>query len=806
MRSHHSKFIVLPILLIFLFALIGLSQTSGASAQANDVQPTPDGSQGDGIIEKTAKEDPYRPTGVSVMPLASGGPDRFGYTWNDNQIYAWIDATTGHLIDLTGDDKVSVLIPIGFDFQFYENTYSELYVTTNGLITFGDPTYSFENREMPFLVEPQNMIAPFWDDLHVPSLTNGEVYYHSNSNRLVVAWHNVARYPNTSDFLTFEAILYNNGDICYQYQTLNGILDETTVGIEDADGTDGLTYIHNAAGLDQLEGQKKVCFVRPTPSYRVKMLPIYQGGLIIGGSEVFDLEISNTGDLGSDSYELLVTPSDPSWNLELSTADGLLLPDIDNDGLYETGVIQAGQSLSLLVKFYPPANPDIGANTVVDITAYSQSQPSVQWGVKLHGVVPGPFVQGVVIEDAISLLMVWADNVVLPVVSPNYTGSTIGVTYLPGDRYLYLWEQNDTYLDGDGKNVNFTDIEFALLNGFGNTTLGPDKITSNRFESTYTNKITDRSPVATVTDDGKLGLAWIRYIDNGQTRQKQANVFFALYDLDDMSSPSVGPINVTQNSGWAGSGIINVPVYNSPRLSLSGDGRFLITWSDSRKQTGGDEENIGFAAYTLSGQQVAYLENVPGLVSSGSILYRSPDIIGLSGNHVFLSFVREDTFAVTSSVGYLVLDSSGNTQKSPVLVPGIQGLTPAAIQFSAGQILLTWLNPNGNQGAQQVTFVTVNQSTYEVATGPTELVTPNGLSADLISVSQDNYGNAIVSWMDMDIEQSIYYALVLYNGAVITSPVQIFDAHGKTITVSKLRASNAAYVGKSRTFLPTIMR
>ena len=806
MRNHFLRISGFSIFIIFLFVLIVSSNAIEVTAQSNQVLPTPDETE-DKLPEKSEKEDPFKPTGMSIMPFASGGPDRFGYTWSDTQPYNWIDVTSGNLIDLSGDDKVSDLIPIGFDFQFYENSYNQLYVTTNGVITFGDSTYSFENREMPFLVEPQNIIAPFWDDLHVPTSTSGAVYYQGNTDRFVIAWHNVARYPNTSDLLTFETILYKNGDICFQYQTLSGILDEATVGIEDADGTDGLTYLHNAPGLDLLEGAKKICFIKPTPNYRVKMLPIYQGGLIIGGTKNFPLKVINTGDFGADLYELLVSPSDPSWNIEIRTSGGLLLPDNDIDGLYETGVIQAGQSISLLVKLIPPENPDTGANTLVNITAYSQGQSAVQWSVKLHGAVPGPFVQGVVIEDAISLFMVWADNTALPVISPNYTGSTIGVTYLPGDQYLYNWEQNDTYIDNDGKNVNFTDLEFSVLNGFGNSIFGPAKLTDNLSNSTYTNKITDRSPVATVTNDGKIGLAWIRNIDNGETRQEQSNVFFAIYDLNDMSTPLVGPINITQNSDWAGSGITDVPTYNSPRLSLSSNSRFLVTWSDSRKQTGGDEENIGFASYTITGSQVAFLENVPGLISTpGSILYRSPDVIGVSNNHVFLSFVREDTFAVTSSVGYLVINSNGTTVQSPSLVPGIQGLTPAAIHFSAGPILSAWLNPSGSQGAQQVTFITVNSSTYDISTGPTELITPNGLSADLISVAEDNQGNAVLSWMDMDIEQSIYYSLVGSNGGVLTSPIEIFDAHGRTITVSKLRASIAAYIGKYYLQLPIIFK
>ena len=58
----------------------------------------------------------------------------------------------------------------------------------------------------------------------------------------------------------------------------------------------------------------------------------------------------------------------------------------------------------------------------------------------------------------------------------------------------------------------------------------------------------------------------------------------------------------------------------------------------------------------------------------------------------------------------------------------------------------------------------------------------------------------------MDIEESIYYALIRNNGTVITPPVKIYDSQGKTITISKVRAGNAAYIGKYRTRLPVTLR
>ena len=104
---------------------------------------------------------------LAFVPLATGGPDDFGYTWNDTISFNWIDAKTGTDTGLSGDDNFQQL-DIGFPFKFYENTYTQLYVTTNGLVTFQvDAAYSWSNTIIPNSSLPNNLIAPFWDDLGV---------------------------------------------------------------------------------------------------------------------------------------------------------------------------------------------------------------------------------------------------------------------------------------------------------------------------------------------------------------------------------------------------------------------------------------------------------------------------------------------------------------------------------------------------------------------------------------------------------------------------------------------------------------
>ncbi|MBN1666243.1 MAG: hypothetical protein JW862_04120 [Anaerolineales bacterium] len=700
---------------------------------------------------------------------------------------------------MVGDDVVSIPLPLPFSFPFYENAYNEIYVSSNGLLTFEQGNTSYNNHEMPFIVAPQNFIAPFWDDLHVPSLTNGKVYYHGNSERFVISWHDVARFPNTVDLLTFQAILFSNGNICFQYHTLTGVLNSAGVGIEDKDGADGLTYLNDAPGLDALAGTKQLCFIRPGQNYRVKMLPLYQGDFVIRGTAYYDFQLTNNGNRGSDSYEINAVSTDPTWSVSILNASGQELPDANKNGKAETGPVAQGQSLDLVARITAPPTALVGDHARLTLTAISFNDPIRQWSIDLYGAVPSPFVQGVVIEDDISLLMVYPDDRIFPLVSPNYTGSTIGVLYLPGDRYLYMWERNDI----SGK-IDYTDLEFAVLSGFGSADQGPGKVTANLAASSYDYQITDRSPVSAVTGDGKIGLMWGRTVWNGTAREEQSNIFFALYDSNNMNTPLVGPLNITQNTQWAGSGSTNVPVYGNPRIALTVNGRFAMTWTDNRNQVDGDETSIGVAIYDQIGTQRFFTERIPGLNSTpGSIQYRDPDIQGLSDGNLLISFAREDSFAFTVIPGYLVLDTDGNTVYAPTLLPGVQGQSTQVMQFDAGPVLMGWIDSQD----RQIGFVTINPAVnYAISSGPTRLETPQGLSADLLSISQDGLGNAVVTWMDFDEEQNIYYALLRSTGAVLTPPIQFYDAGGQTITVSKIGASNATYIGKPRVLMPSIRK
>ncbi|UCC78697.1 MAG: immune inhibitor A, partial [Candidatus Zixiibacteriota bacterium] len=131
------------------------------------------------ILEKTgSSEEPLYPPVI----LGQGGPDLFGHTWIDSDepggpSVSWVDISSVGTEVFPGEDSY-VSAPIGFSFPFYENSYSTLYICSNGMLTFGSGSGDYGNDPIPHSNTPHNFIAPWWDDL---SPQDGHVYYYQDT-------------------------------------------------------------------------------------------------------------------------------------------------------------------------------------------------------------------------------------------------------------------------------------------------------------------------------------------------------------------------------------------------------------------------------------------------------------------------------------------------------------------------------------------------------------------------------------------------------------------------------------------------
>jgi len=242
-----------------------------------------------------------------------GGPDAFGYRWIDSDelggpVFNWIEINEiGTLVDVTNDGNVGPFA-IEFPFKFYGTEFTQFRVASDGYISFTSTSGISDNVPIPNSAEPNNLVALFWDNLYAASGGGrGYIYYHSNSDRLVVEWDQVKRVGCDTCLYTMEIVLYPNGKIVYQYKDMTGHrLNEGTVGIENGDGTIGLEVVYNAF---YVRDSLAIAFW-PAPAW-LSYSPD-SGTVPVDGTDIIDVGFNTTGILQGDfSGALVIINNDP---------------------------------------------------------------------------------------------------------------------------------------------------------------------------------------------------------------------------------------------------------------------------------------------------------------------------------------------------------------------------------------------------------------------------------------------------------------------------------------------------------------
>ena len=151
-----------------------------------------------------------------------------------------ISHTGTKLEDVSSCDDCGEEATIGFEFNFYGDSHTEIRVSSNGYLTFGDDLIDFTNDRIPYTTNPNDLIAPYWDDW-IPS-EGGAVHYQTMGTapkrRFIAQWTRVKHF-DVNGRSTFQAILFEGTDcVEFRYDDLTPV--SPTIGIENQDGTKGI--------------------------------------------------------------------------------------------------------------------------------------------------------------------------------------------------------------------------------------------------------------------------------------------------------------------------------------------------------------------------------------------------------------------------------------------------------------------------------------------------------------------------------------------------------------------------------------
>ncbi|MBT5990783.1 MAG: PKD domain-containing protein [Bacteroidetes bacterium] len=190
----------------------------------------------------------------------SGGPDTYGYSWkNDNHssnppAFTWVDITTiGTLVTGLADDNIVGPISISGGFHFYWYDVTQVWIGSNGYISFNaDNIASPFPASIPLTSGANNWIAPLLSDLNFTGTSNpATCYYYSNSDSFIISfiqlpfWQSPAStgipYTGSNTFQIILSQLDSSITINYLSTDLGAKTSiDDAVGIENVTGSIGL--------------------------------------------------------------------------------------------------------------------------------------------------------------------------------------------------------------------------------------------------------------------------------------------------------------------------------------------------------------------------------------------------------------------------------------------------------------------------------------------------------------------------------------------------------------------------------------
>ncbi len=690
-----------------------------------------------------------------AAPTAIGDSDDYGYTLS-SATYSWISAADGTNTGIDEYGDITEVISLPFAFPFYENSYTQLYITGAGYLTFNDYDWVNYFNTIPDENTPNNYISVLRKS---HTYSGSAVYYKNFGTHFVIQWNHLL--DGNGEVYTFEVVLYPDGNIKFQYRTLPDPSSGyycSTAGIENATGLDGLAFWDECQR--PTTAGTAVLFTKPGPSARVGASPLYLGEFAYSlDVDDFNFTITNTGDLGADTYDMVVTtaPLGGGWTVELFDTGGVPLTDTDADGTTDSGSISQGASKEIIVRVSAPDGLSLGAAVKTYIDIISSLNTAKTKTVTIESTVPAAFAQTYKDQESHTLLtdLNWPVKQVEAELSTeawNINEPTIIETI--DHNFVHVWM--DYYW---GQNTGGAAVYYGLLDHFGQVVKAPAMLSPILDVDGY---YTDQYDFAlALAPDGKIGVVWTRRLSYSDGASN-SNIWFAI--LNPSGTIAYGPVNLTNNDAWGSYSWGNRVELIEPDISASEDNRFFITWEKYVQSA--ETEDIYYTIRQSSGAAVVPVTPMTASVPGSSFYYPTAQI-ALSGNRFFVTYAYYHPSGQNyiRELLYRVFDTSGGTLTPPST---LDFYAETAVQLSGGNILLAGMWDNN-----EIRYQIRNGTTYALIYESSALNHPSTtrIGYNSLAVTKDANNRGILTWSDQN-HRYLYYAYVQgSNGALLSGPV-----------------------------------
>lgn len=669
---------------------------------------------------------------VPSAPQATGGPDDFGYTYSTDVPFEWIDALGGPDTGLANDCGLlgSVTVPIGFDFKFYENTYSTVNVSFNGGLMFDRSdacAYNISARISS--ASPNNFISVYWKRFKdAPN----KVHYLQGGvapNRyLVIEWFQVDD-STLANTYTFEAILHENGDIVLQYLDMtirNNQHPPGGAGIQDNYGTIGLAPF----GLGTpLVSRSAARIYRPAPAVRTLVDIPADGRLGLPGTKAryFRL-VRNAGDFGPDTFDLQPASN---WPLAFYTANGVdPLTDTDGDGVIDTGSVPQGGVMNIVIETTIPAEAVPPQANAVVVTLRSSVDTNRTTPIVFYASVPPPFVQSYE-QTYTPFAALYGPRFQSNFATGDGPSYESAVATLPNGNLIQVYSLGRYTLSG----VYYEDLYSIVLDQLGRVVQPAAKITD--FAAGTPVDIYNTGVAIAVAPNGTVGVVWSQFI-GPYGSPYIPNVFFI--PLNDIGRPIAPLIQLTNNQA------VDYSSFSYLTLAAVTNNRFVIAWDDTD------------LVYTVLEATGAVVKPATSVAGGGR-----PSLTRLADGTAFLAGVSCTPAPCQITSGRI--DQAGNFLNSPTVLPNAFGRGVDAVQLPNGNIVLAWEN------SDSVIRYAVLDAGLNLVRGVTDLSSVTRYTKNRVSVTYSG-NQAILTWGDSNSSTgNLYYALLDGQGELLAYPM-----------------------------------
>ncbi|MDP3572851.1 MAG: CARDB domain-containing protein [Archangium sp.] len=157
--------------------------------------------------------------------------------------------TAGTVVSALNGDDQGVLVPLGFSFPYFGQSYTHVMLNSNGVLVLGTAATTVcatgcnGNATFPSTATPNPALAAFWDDLDLR--VSGSVRTLTSPGQFAVEYVAVPRFVTPTSSVTFQIKLNASGTITFHYGSIVGAATtfSASAGFENPTGTLGANLL-----------------------------------------------------------------------------------------------------------------------------------------------------------------------------------------------------------------------------------------------------------------------------------------------------------------------------------------------------------------------------------------------------------------------------------------------------------------------------------------------------------------------------------------------------------------------------------